>query len=103
MQTLLSSEEGSPSLPLWLVGEASLASLLQTLPPAQSAWVRSSGYSAERHKLLLLPGGEGQLAGALWGLGGTRDLNELSLWDAASLPDRLPAGTYRIATELPEG
>ncbi len=103
MQTLLSSDGGSPSLPLWLVSEASLASLLQTLPPGQAAWVRSSGYSAERHKLLLLPGGDGQLAGALWGLGSTRDLNELTLWDAAALPDRLPAGTYRIATEMPAG
>jgi leucyl aminopeptidase len=40
------------------------------------------------------------VAGALWGLGNARDLNELSLWDAAPLPDRLPAGNYRIATEL---
>ncbi|HEX4377095.1 MAG TPA: leucyl aminopeptidase family protein [Steroidobacteraceae bacterium] len=101
MQTLISSQDASASLPIWLVGESSLGQLLQTLPSAQAAWVRSSGYGAERHKLLLLPGSDGQLGGALWGLGGTRDLNELSLWDAASLPDRLPAGTYRIATELP--
>jgi leucyl aminopeptidase len=100
MQTLLSTQEGAASLPLWLVGEPNLASLLQSLPPAQASWARATGYAAERHKLLLLPNAEGGLAGALWGLGNTRDLEELSPWDAAPLPDRLPAGQYRIATEL---
>ena len=100
MQTLLSTEEGSSALPLWLVSDGSFAATLQSLPLSQAAWARASGYGAERHKLLLLPAVDGQISGALWGLGNTRDLNDLSLWDAAPLPDRLPAGNYRIATEL---
>ena len=67
---------------------------------AQVSWARAQGYLAERHKLLLLPAADGSLAGAVWGLGGTREPNELSLWDAAPLPDRLPAGNFRVATPL---
>lgn len=99
MQTLLSTDHASSSLPLWLVNEAGLASVLPTLSAAQAAWVRAQGYAAERHKLLLLPAADGGLAGALWGFGNTRPA-DLSLWDAAALPDRLPAGHYRVATEL---
>jgi leucyl aminopeptidase len=100
MQSLLSTEQPSASVPLWLVNDAALAAVLPTLPPPQAAWARACGYGAERHRLLLLPGADGGLAGALWGLGSVRDLAELSLWDAAPLPDRLPAGSYRLATEL---
>lgn len=104
MQTLLSIDSPgsieSLGLPLWLANEANLGVLLQSLSPAQAAWSRAQGYNAERHKLLLLPSENGSLAGAVWGLGSGRDVNELSLWDAAPLPDRLPAGNYRIATPL---
>jgi leucyl aminopeptidase len=100
MQTLLSTDQASSSLPLWLVNDASLPTVLSSLPQAQAAWARAQAYAAERHKLLLLPGVEGGLAGALWGIGSGRSLTELSLWDAAPLPDRLPGGNYRLATEL---
>jgi len=100
MQTLLSTDHEGASLPLWLINEASYAALLQSLPPAQAAWARAQGYAAERHKLLVLPAADGGIAGALWGFGSTRDVGELSLWDAAPLSDRLPAGNYRVATPL---
>ena len=100
MQTLLSTDPTSASLPLWLVNEAGLTTLLSGLPPAQAAWARAQGYAADRHRLLLLPASDGALAGAIWGVGGNRDLADLSIWDAAALPERLPAGTYRIATQL---
>jgi leucyl aminopeptidase len=99
MQTLLSETAGA-SVPLWLATDASLAALLQSLPPLQSAWARSQAYAAERHRLLLLPAGDGSVAGALWGLGGLPALDELSLWDAAPLPERLPAASYRLASAL---
>jgi leucyl aminopeptidase len=100
MQTLLSTDQEGASVPLWLVNDAAYAALLQSLTPAQASWGRAQGYVAERHKLLLLPAADGTLAGALWGLGSTREPNELSLWDAAPLPDRLPAGHFRLATPL---
>ncbi len=100
MQTLLPSDSTAPSLPLWLATEADFAALLQTLPPSQAAWARAQGYAADRHRLLLLPAADGGLAGALWGLGALRQADELSLWDAAPLPERLPAGNFRLGGVL---
>src|ERR1700722_5107146 len=100
MQTLLPSDSTLASLPLWLGTEASSAALLQSLPPPQAAWARAQGYAAERHRLLLLPAADGGLAGALGGLGGLRTPDELSLWDAAPLSERLPAGNFRLASAL---
>ena len=100
MQTLLPSDSTLASLPLWLATEASFAALLQSLPPSQAAWARAQGYAAERHRLLLLPAADGGLDGAIWGLGALRAADELSLWDAAPLPERLPAGTFRLGCAL---
>ena len=41
---------------------------------------------------------DGSIAGALCGDGAMASADELSLWDAAALPERLPAGKYRVAT-----
>jgi leucyl aminopeptidase len=100
MQTLLPSDSTLASLPLWLVTEASFAALLQSLPPSQAVWARAQGYAAERHKLLLLPAADGGLGGAVWGLGALRAADELSLWDAAPLPERLPTGNFRLGCAL---
>jgi leucyl aminopeptidase len=98
MQTLLTGAEAG--IPLWLATDAAYAGLLEALPPVQSAWARAQGFAAERHRLLVLPDGAGRVAGALLGLGPLRSADELSLWDAAPLPERLPAGTYRLATAV---
>jgi leucyl aminopeptidase len=100
MQPLLSSDSDVAAIPLWLVTDAGSAALLQSLPPSQAAWARAQGYAGERHRLLLLPAGDGGIAGALWGLGALAGADELSLWDAAALPERLPAGNFRIAGVL---
>jgi leucyl aminopeptidase len=101
MQTLLPSDSPVTSTPLWLATDAGCAALLQSLPPSHSAWARAQGYAAERHRLLLLPGADGGIAGALWGLGTLAKADELALWDAAPLPERLPVGNFRIASALP--
>ena len=98
--SLLPAESESISVPLWLAAESTWPALLQSLPPAQATWARARGFAAERHRLLLLPALDGAVAGAIWGLGAMRDFEELSLWDAAPLSERLPATTYRLASEL---
>ena len=87
-------------LPLWLVTESGLAGWLASQPPAIAAWVRNHQFTAEKHRVLALPAADGGLAGALAGLGGLRSADELTPWHAAALPDRLPAGTWRIAQPL---
>ncbi|HEY4975266.1 MAG TPA: hypothetical protein VII41_16750, partial [Steroidobacteraceae bacterium] len=101
MQCVLPSDSPADSVPLWLATEASWAGLLASLPPPHGAWARAQGYAAERHRLLLLPAVDGGIAGALWGLGALPKAEELALWDAAPLPERLPAGNFRIAGALP--
>jgi leucyl aminopeptidase len=99
MQTLLRAAEGT-GIPLRLVTDAGCAQVLEALPAAHSAWARAQGFAAERHRLLLLPDAAGAVAGALLGLGSARSTDEVSVWDAAPLSERLPAGTYRLATEV---
>src|ERR1700722_12607442 len=99
MQTLLTAADGA-AIPLRLVTDAACAQVLESLPAAQSAWARAQGFAAERHRLLLLPDAAGTVAGALLGLGLARSSDEVSVWDAAPLSERLPAGTYRLATDV---
>src|SRR5581483_5840725 len=95
----LSSEESG--LPLWLLTESELPAWLAAQSAATASWVRASAFQAERHRVLALPSSEGTLAAALVGLGALRSADELNLWHAAALPDRLPPGRYSLATPLP--
>ncbi len=99
MQTLVTAPAGA-GIPLWLATEGNYAALLQSLTPMQAAWAQAQGFAAERYRLQLLPDGDGALAGAVLGLGGNKAVDELSLWDAAPLSERLPAATYRLATPV---
>jgi leucyl aminopeptidase len=99
MQTLVTAPEGA-GIPLWLATDSGYAALLQSLPPMQAAWVQAQGFGSERHRLQLLPDSTGAVAGAVLGLGTSKSVDELSLWDAAPLSERLPAGTYRLATPV---
>ena len=99
MQTLVTAPEGT-GIPLWLATDSGYAALLQSLPPMQAAWAQAQGFGSERHRLQLLPDSTGAVAGAVLGLGTSKSVDELSLWDAAPLSERLPAGTYRVATPV---
>jgi leucyl aminopeptidase len=100
MPTLLHEDATLASLPIRLVTEASVSQLLRGLPETQANWAKMQGYAAERHRLLLLPASDGSLAGALWGLGGLERIDDLCLWDAAALHERLPAGNYHLLSSL---
>ena len=97
---LLTSEPGD-SRPLWLVTEADLPRWLEGQPADIATWVRANGFQGERHRVLTLPGAQGQIAGAVAGLGPLRTLADLKLWHAAGLSDRLPALPYHLAVPLP--
>ncbi len=72
----------------------------QALPSPQTRWAQAQGYTPERHRLQLLPTSDGGIAGAIWGLGALQELDALSPWDAAPLPEKLPAATFELATPL---
>jgi leucyl aminopeptidase len=93
----LNEAEAAAARPIWLLGEPALAGWLELQTPAIRAWTRSQGFLAEKHKLLVLPGPAGEIAGAVLGLGPAGDLAEPNLWTSVGLPDRLPPGKYRFA------
>jgi leucyl aminopeptidase len=91
------------SRPIWLVTESSLESWRGGLPAVAGNWVRSAGFAAERHRVVLLPGPDGAVAGAALGLGGVQGLQDITPWATAGLPGKLPQGHWHVASELPPG
>lgn len=92
-----------PATALHRATPATLAAVLEQLPPAQARWARAAGFDAQPGRILLLPGmqsevqregqGEGTaLAGVLVGVD-----PDQPLWQLAGLPPALPPGTYALA------
>jgi leucyl aminopeptidase len=100
-QEMLLSAAGADSRPLWVVTEGELQGWLASQPAPVVAWVRAHGFKAERHRVLSLPSPEGGIGGAVAGLGALASAQELTLWHAAGLSDRLPAQSWHVATPLP--
>ncbi|MHC9236020.1 leucyl aminopeptidase family protein [Pseudooceanicola sp. 502str34] len=89
------------ALPLHIIETGSLEAWLSDQPEATQAWVTGAGFTGALGSLLLLPGAQGAPSGALIGYGSAakRRRGRFHLADAAL---KLPAGTYRIASGLPE-
>ncbi len=97
---LLLTGEGAAARPLWLLTEALLAPWLAQQSAEVVNWLHVNNFQAERQRVLVLPGEAGQVGGAVLGLGALGSVDELNLWHAAGLSDRLPADHYRLATAL---
>jgi leucyl aminopeptidase len=98
-ETLLTAQ-AADSRPLWLLTESELPRWLTEQPPEVANWVRSHAFQAEKHRVLAYPGVGGGIGGAVVGLGALRSVDELKVWHAAGLSDRLPAHTYHVANKL---
>jgi leucyl aminopeptidase len=92
--------DAAESRPLWLLTEAQLPGWLSEQSAEVVQWVRAHGFQAEKHRVLTYPSKEGGIAGALVGLGTLRHLNDLKIWHAAGLSERLSAHSYRVANSL---
>ncbi len=97
---LLLTGEAASARPLWLLTETMLAPWLAQQPASVGNWLHANNFQAERQRLLVLPAAAGEVGGAVLGLGTLRAADELNLWHAAGLSDRLPGGIYRLATTL---
>ena len=93
----ITTQEAGDARPLWLVGEGTLAQWRARLAPSTARWVAESGFRAEAHRLLLLPGPAGEVAGAVLGLGKADPAASLEPWCLGGASDRLPAGTWKLA------
>lgn len=70
-------------------------------PAGRQAWVKATGFKAEAGEICYLPtdGKAGGVAQALIGIEG--GWGDWGVWSLAGLPERLPAGRYQLAGELP--
>ena len=90
--------EGSApdACPIFVVSKATFDEALRGPLERWSPWIKSSAFTASSNKLLLLPGSENGVAGAVLGLGADED--PLA---TATLSSALPAGVYRIELAPP--
>ena len=93
----ITTQDANEARPLWLVGEGTLGQWRARLAPVEARWVTESGFRAEAHRLLLLPGAAGEVSGAVLGLGKADAAAPLEPWCLAGAADRLPAGPWRLA------
>jgi leucyl aminopeptidase len=80
------------TLPLHPVVAADLPAWREAQPKMFRRWLVASGFEADAGAVCLLPGDDGSLAGVLVGVEAYDDP-----WAYAGLPNRLPAGSYRLA------
>ena len=93
-------EPGAPALPLYFVASMDDA-VLTGLNEPQRNWIAARGWQPKAGAVLLLPGADGGIAGALLGTGSKDWPKETPLLPGA-LPATLPAGDYRFASEFPD-
>ncbi|QYK41643.1 MAG: leucyl aminopeptidase family protein [Paracoccaceae bacterium] len=95
LSTLRFAPPDANALTLHVAGSDKLAEVLASLPPAQSAWLSATGWTAAAGDLRVLPGPDGIPAGAVMGLGAAaaRPRHRFLMARAAG---GLPAGPWRI-------
>lgn len=92
---LLPSDAGAAPRPVWLVAEGK-AGEAAGLTREQGAWLASQRFTGAARKLVLLPGLDGAVTGAVLGLGDGKSGDPAGPSEllCGLLPSALPAGTY---------
>ncbi|MXQ09395.1 leucyl aminopeptidase family protein [Alphaproteobacteria bacterium GH1-50] len=88
------------ALPLHLVTKEAFKVWVSLLDAPLRAWVEASGFKANAGQVVLFPGPDGAVQGAVGGLGGEVD-RKRGRFHAARVRAALPAGTWALANELP--
>ncbi|MBC7983111.1 MAG: leucyl aminopeptidase family protein, partial [Candidatus Obscuribacterales bacterium] len=88
------------SIPIHLLFEEDYDAWRALQSVAAQNWLAQTLFRPERHKLGLIPDTQGKLQSAVLGLGKHSGQGEVTLWHFAGLPDRLPDGSYHIASSL---
>ena len=93
LETMIEADEAAVAL--IPVTKGGLTDWLAEQPERRRAWVVAANFTAEAGAICLMPGEDGRLAAVLVGLGEDDDP-----WAVASLPAKLPPGSYRFARPL---
>ncbi len=91
--TFASAAAPAAARPVHLVTAAGFAGI--ELDDAARGWAAANGFAGEEGKLLVLPGGDGGIAGALFGVAQARD--GFSALATGALARQLPEGEWRFA------
>lgn len=92
-QDLIATDSRQDAIPLWVVDETGFASWLLKRDELTRRWIAASGFKPKPGELLLVPGADGNPAGAVLGV---KAAGRLGPWDLAPAAARLPAGRYRL-------
>ncbi len=92
---LLPADSGEPAVPVHALTKDGLAGLVAMVSPRAAEWAGAAGFTAAAGEVCLVPGADGGPAAVLFGLGDGEDAPSLA---AGTLPTKLPAGTYRLAS-----
>ena len=92
----VSAGKKTQATPIWFVHSGNLDSVQKEIGERARAFVATAGFEAKAGRLLLLPAGDGKLAGALFGIEKPGD-SETDRFRPGQLSVLLPPGTYRFA------
>lgn len=88
--------------PIWLVRPRDVETTLATLGPVAASWAKAVGFKGAARRHALLPDAQGNVAGALLGLGDGSDLAPSEPVETllGLLPSALPTGNWHLATPV---
>ncbi len=99
MTALTFADPTPDALPLHLVTKERFGVWLSLLDETTRAWVEATNFSGGAGETVLFPGPDGTVAGAAGGLGSDVD-RARTRFLSARVRTALPAGPWRLATEL---
>ncbi len=96
MTDLLTTRPGKAAIAIRPVLARDLAKTLKALPANDARWAKANGFKARAGQLMALPRAKGEVGGYLFGLGKGDEP-----FAAATLSERLPAGSYWLTGPVP--
>ncbi len=84
------------AIPLTLLAQSDFGEWLKKQPKRIAQWLKTQDFAARPGSFCVLPDSDGKAAGVVAGLSETP-----SLWDLADMPNKLPAGIYRLEWDGP--
>lgn len=99
MPALTFAKPTDTARPLYALAHGSVGDWLKTLPDADAAFAKASGFLGNAGQVVLLPGPDGTVAGAAVGLGNPKQLKR-GRFLMASARAKLPEGVWRLESAL---
>lgn len=90
----------SSAIAIHLIAEENYDAWLAQQPSATQVWLKAQAFRAERNRAVPVPNAAGEPAVVAFGLGKRAKGEALNLWHGAALAERLPDGTYQLATRV---